>query len=413
MQQSPQGAAHPLDRDDPLAGFREAFELPPGVIYLDGNSLGPPPLAALEDLNEAAQEAWGQGLVRSWNTAGWIDAPLQLGDQLAGLIGAEAGEVIVADSTSVNLFKLLVAALQARPGRKVVLSEPGDFPTDLYMAEGAVRTLGGGRRLALAEPEALEAAIGPDTAVLMLGHVHYKSGRVRDMAGLTARAQAAGALVLWDLSHSGGVLPVDLNGCNVDLAVGCGYKYLSGGPGAPAYLFVAKRHQDSLISPLGGWMGHAQPFAFEDGYAPAQGIRRFACGTPPILSLTALQAGVALARRAGPERLAAKARALGDLFITTVEAGPAKDALSLASPRDAGQRGGQVSFRHPQAYAIVQALIARGVIGDFRAPDICRFGFSPLFLSFEAVEQGARLLGEVVAQKLYEDPAYSVRTAVT
>jgi kynureninase len=404
---------HSLDREDPLAGFREAFALPEGVIYLDGNSLGPPPLAALEDLNEAAQEAWGEGLVRSWNTAGWIDAPVVLGDQLAGLIGAQPGEVIVADSTSVNLYKLLVAALQARPDRRVVLSEPGDFPTDLYMAEGAIRTLGGGRRLALREPEALESAIGPDTAVLLLGHVHYKSGRVRDMAGLTAKAQAAGALVLWDLSHSGGVLPVDLNGCNVDLAVGCGYKYLSGGPGAPAYLFVAKRHQDSLVSPLGGWMGHAQPFAFEDAYAPAQGIRRFACGTPPILSLTALQAGVALARRAGPERLAAKARALGDLFIATVEAGPAAKLLSLASPRDAAGRGGQVSFRHPEAYAIVQALIARGVIGDFRAPDICRFGFSPLFLSFEEVEAGARMLGEVVAGKLYEDPAYSVRAAVT
>ncbi|MDQ0463857.1 kynureninase [Caulobacter ginsengisoli] len=405
--------AEDLDRDDPLADFREAFALPEGVIYLDGNSLGPPPLAALEDLNEAAHEAWGQGLVRSWNTAGWIDAPTRLGDRLAGLIGADPGEVIVADSTSVNLFKLLVAALQARPERTVVLSEPGDFPTDLYMAQGAVRTLGGGRRLDLREPEDLEAALGPDTAVLLLGHVHYKSGRVRDMAGLTARAQAAGALVLWDLSHSGGVLPVELNACNVDLAVGCTYKYLSGGPGAPAYLFVAKRHQDSLISPLGGWMGHAQPFAFEDGYAPAEGIRRFACGTPPILSLTGLEAGAALALRAGPARLAAKARALGDLFIEVIEAGPAAAALSLASPRDSGERGGQVSFRHPQAYAIVQALIARGVIGDFRAPDICRFGFSPLFLSFAEVEAAAEMLGEVVAERVYEDPAYSVRTAVT
>ncbi len=405
--------SHPFDRDDPLANFREAFALPEGVIYLDGNSLGPPPLAAIEDLNEAAQDAWGHGLVRSWNTAGWIDSPTRLGDRLAELIGAGPGEVIVADSTSVNLFKLLVAAMQARPERQVILSEPGDFPTDLYMAEGAVRTLGGGRRLELRDPEDLEAAIGPDTAVLLLGHVHYKSGRVRDMAGLTAKAQAAGALVLWDLSHSGGVLPVQLNACNVDLAVGCGYKYLSGGPGAPAFLFVAKRHQDSLVSPLGGWMGHAQPFAFEDGYAPAEGIRRFACGTPPILSLTALEAGVSLALRAGPERLAAKARALGDLFIATVEAGPAAGALTLASPRAAAERGGQVSFHHPQAYAIVQALIARGVIGDFRAPDICRFGFSPLFLSFAQVEEGARMLGEVVAGKLYEDPAYSVRTAVT
>jgi kynureninase len=405
--------AEALDRDDPLAGFREAFALPDGVIYLDGNSLGPPPLAALEDLAEAAGEAWGQGLVRSWNTAGWIDAPTRLGDRLAGLVGAGPGEVIVADSTSVNLFKLLVAALQARPERSVVLSEPGDFPTDLYMAEGAIRTLGGGRRLELREPEDLEAALGPDTAVLLLGHVHYKSGRVRDMAGLTAKAQAVGALVLWDLSHSGGVLPVELNGCNVDLAVGCGYKYLNGGPGAPAWLFVAKRHQESLVSPLGGWMGHAQPFAFEDGYAPAEGIRRFACGTPPILSLTGLEAGVSLALRARPERLAAKARALGDLFIETVEAGPAALALSLASPRDSSGRGGQVSFRHPQAYAIVQALIARGVIGDFRAPDICRFGFSPLFLSFAQVEAAAEMLGEVVADRSYEAAEFNVRSAVT
>lgn len=397
-----------LDAEDPLASFRDRFVRPPGVTYLCGNSLGQLPVAAQQRLARAVSTEWGESLVTGWNAHGWIDAPRRVGDAIAGLIGAEPGEVIVADSTSANLYKLAVAAMQARPGRKVVLSEPGDFPTDLYMLEGAVRTLDGGRRLALREPAEIEAALTEDVALLVLCHAHYKTSAVRDMARLTAAAQAVGALVLWDLSHSAGAIEVDLNGCNADLAVGCGYKYLSGGPGAPAFLFVAERHQEALVSPLSGWMGHAAPFAFVDDYAPAPGIARFACGTPPILSLAGLECGVALSAEAGSAAIAAKARALGDLFAARVG-----DALDLISPADGAQRGGHVAYRHPEAYAIVQALIARGVVGDFRDPDVMRFGMSPLPLGYAEVARAADLLVEVVASRAYDDPAYRVRAKVT
>lgn len=402
-----------LDAADPLAALREEFEIPEGLLYLDGNSLGPLPKAARTRMREVVEREWGQSLIRGWNDHDWIGAPRRVGDAIAGLIGAQAGEVIVADSTSANLYKLAVAAMQARPGRRVVLSEPGDFPTDLYMLEGAVRTLGEGRRLELRPPEEIETALSEDVAVLVLCHAHYKTARIRDMARLTAAAHAAGALVIWDLSHSAGVLEVDLNGCGADLAVGCGYKYLNGGPGAPAFLFVAKRHQHSLVSPLSGWMGHAAPFTFQDAYDPAQGIARFACGTPPVLGVSALECGVALAVRAGPTALRAKAAALTDLFIRRVEAGPAGAELRLVTPREASQRGGHVSYAHPDGYAIVQALIARGVVGDFRDPDIARFGFSPLTLSFAQVAAAADILGEVVAGAHYDRPEFRTRAAVT
>lgn len=397
-----------LDAGDPLARFRDAFERPADLIYLAGNSLGPLPKASAERVARMVRDEWGESLVRGWNRHDWFGAPARVGGKIAGLIGARADEVIVADSTSANLYKLAVAAMQARPGRLVVLSAPGDFPTDLYMLDGAIRTVGGGRRLALAEGAALEAAITGEVALLVLCQTHYRSGAVRDMAGLTAKAQAAGALVLWDLSHSTGVLEVDLNGCNADLAVGCGYKYLNGGPGAPAFLFVAKRHQASLVSPLSGWFGHARPFAFEDDYDPAAGVARFACGTPPMLSLAALEGGVDLALEAGPAASATKARALGDLFIDRVG-----EALTLESPADGARRGGHVAFRHPDAYAIVQALIARGVIGDYREPDVMRFGLSPLPLSFAEVARAADLLVEVVRTRAYDDPAFRQRSPVT
>jgi len=402
-----------LDAADPLAAFRDEFELPEGVIYLDGNSLGPMPKAAKARLREVVETEWGQSLIRGWNDHDWIGAPHRVGDAIAGLIGAERGEVIVADSTSANLFKLAVAAMQARPGRRIVLSEPGDFPTDLYMLEGAVRTLGEGRRLELRAPEALEAALTEDVAVLVLCHAHYKTARIRDMGRLTAAAHAVGALVLWDLSHSTGVLEVDLNGCGADLAVGCGYKYLNGGPGAPAFLFVARRHQQTLVSPLSGWMGHLAPFTFQDAYDPAEGIRRFACGTPPVLGVSALECGVEIAARAGAKAIRAKAAALTDLFIRRVEAGPAGSELRLVTPREAGLRGGHVSFAHPDGYAVVQALIDRGVIGDFRDPDIARFGFSPLPLSFAEVALAAEILGDVVAGAAYDQPRFRQRAAVT
>ncbi|NBB15424.1 kynureninase [Caulobacter sp. SLTY] len=402
-----------LDAADPLAGFRDEFELPEGVIYLDGNSLGPLPKAARARMREVVETQWGVSLIRGWNDHDWMGAPTRVGDAIAGLIGAGQGEVIVADSTSANLFKLAVAAMQARPDRKVVLSEPGDFPTDLYMLEGAVRTLGQGRRLELRPAEAIEAALSEDVAVLVLCHAHYKTARIRDMTRLTAAAQAVGALVIWDLSHSAGVLEVDLNGCNADLAVGCGYKYLNGGPGAPAFLFVARRHQETLVSPLSGWMGHQAPFTFQDAYDPALGIQRFACGTPPVLGVSALECGVDIAARAGARAIRAKAAALTDLFIRRVEAGPAAAELRLVTPREAGLRGGHVSYAHPDGYAIVQALIARGVIGDFRDPDIARFGFSPLPLSFAEVARAADILGEVVATAQYDQPRFRQRAAVT
>lgn len=397
-----------LDAADRLAGFRDGFARPDGLVYLAGNSLGPPPREASRRVARMVEHEWGESLVRGWNSHDWFGAPARVGGKIAGLIGAHPDEVLVADSTSANLYKLAVAAMQARPDRPVVLSAPGDFPTDLYMLEGAIRTLGGGRRLALAEGEALEAAITGEVALLVLCQTHYRSGAVRDMAALTAKAQAAGALVLWDLSHSTGVLEVDLNGCNADLAVGCGYKYLNGGPGAPAFLFVARRRQASLVSPLSGWFGHARPFAFEDGYEPAAGIARFACGTPPMLSLAALEAGVDLALEASPGAAAAKARALGALFVQRVG-----DALALESPADGARRGGHVAFHHPEAYAIVQCLISRGVIGDYREPGTMRFGLSPLTLSFVEVARAADLLVEVVRTRAYDDPAFRQRSKVT
>jgi kynureninase len=396
------------DARDPLAEFRDAFVSKDGLIYLCGNSLGPLPLATRDRLADVIGREWGESLVRGWNSHDWIGLPHRVGDAIAGMVGADPGEVLVADSTSANLYKLAVAAMQARPGRKVVLSEPGDFPTDLYTLEGAIRTLGGDRRLKLREPDAIEAALTEDVAVLVLCHVHYKTAALRDMARLTRAAHAVGALVIWDLSHSAGIIEVDLNGCGADLAVGCGYKYMNGGPGAPGFLFVARRHQEALVSPLSGWMGHAAPFAFVDDYQPAPGVARFACGTPPILSLAALEGGVALSMSAGAPAIAAKARALGDLFIARVG-----ETLELISPADGRARGGHVAFRHPHAYAIVQALIARGVVGDFRDPDVMRFGLSPLPLSYSQVARAADLLVEVVTTRAYDDPAYKVRAKVT
>ncbi|MCA3256008.1 MAG: aminotransferase class V-fold PLP-dependent enzyme, partial [Alphaproteobacteria bacterium] len=304
-----------LDAVDPLRGFRDRFRLPAATVYLDGNSLGALPETSVARMADVVAREWGRDLIRSWNANAWIEAPARIGAAIAPLIGAGADEVIACDSTSVNLHKLLTAALAARPGRRVVLSEPGNFPTDLYMAEG-VR----GAELRLATREALIDAIDESVAVVMLTHVHYKSGAVHDMAAITAATQAAGALVLWDLSHSAGAIPVDLNGCNADLAVGCGYKYLNGGPGAPAFLFVARRHQGALTNPLSGWMGHAAPFAFEDGYRPADGMARWLCGTPPVLSLLALETGVAITAEAGMAAIEAKRRTMSELLIAEVTA---------------------------------------------------------------------------------------------
>jgi kynureninase len=400
------------DARSPLAHFRERFLLPEGVIYLDGNSLGALPRATPERVERTLRAEWGQDLIASWNAHDWIGAPARVGAKIGRLIGARASEVVVADSTSTNLFKLLVAALQRQAGRHVILSEPDNFPTDLYIAEGAI-SLFPGRSIRTAAPDALEAAIDDDTAVVLLTQVHYKTGRRLDMARLTEAARRRGALVIWDLSHSVGAIPVDLDGCDADLAVGCGYKYLNGGPGAPAFLFVAERLQAQLRSPLSGWMGHAAPFAFEAGYQPAAGIDRFLCGTPPVLSLAALETGVDLALEADMGAVTAKAEALSELLIEEMAGPCAAHGFQLITPRTFTDRGSHVAFAHPHAYAICQALIASGVIGDFRAPDVLRLGLTPLYTSFADVWRAVRILEAVMAGRLWDDPAYRERARVT
>lgn len=402
-----------LDAADPLAGFRDAFSLPDGIIYLCGNSLGPPPRDAGERLAQVTSAQWGAHLVRGWTEDGWIGLPGRVGDKVARLIGANPGEVAIADSTSVNLFKLLAAACDLRPGRTTILSQADNFPTDLYIAQGLAGLSGDKRQLRTVTADAIVDAIDEDTAVVMLSHVEYRTGALLDMAGLTAVAHAKGALVLWDIAHSAGALPVELNASTADFAVGCGYKYLNGGPGAPAFLFVAERHQETARSPLSGWMGHATPFEFRPDYQPAAGITRFLCGTPVVLGIAALEAGIDVALAADPPALRAKSQALGDLFIERVEALITDGALSLASPRDAARRGSQVCLTHAQGYAVVQALIERGVVGDFRAPDIMRFGFAPLYLRYADIAKAAEILAEILTSGAWDQPNNHQRASVT
>jgi len=400
------------DAADPLRHTRERFRLPEGVTYLDGNSLGATPVAAGPRLQAVVAEEWGRDLIRSWNVNDWMAAPARVGGKIARLIGANPDEVVVADSTSVNLFKLIVAALRHQAGRGVVLSEPGNFPTDLYVAQGAIG-VSPGASLKLRPTDAILDAIDKSVALVMLTHVHYKTGATHDMAAITRRAHEAGAMVLWDLSHSAGAVEVDLNAVGADLAVGCGYKYLNGGPGAPAFLFVAERLQGLLSSPLSGWMGHAEPFAFGDDYAPVAGVDRFLCGTPPMLGLLTLEVGVDQFEGVEMAALAAKGQQLCSLFIDRVEARCASLGLTLASPRDPTRRGSHISFAHPDAYAIMQCLIERGVIGDFRAPDILRFGFTPLYLGFEDVGRAVEVLREVLETGAWREARFQVRNRVT
>ncbi|MBD8734758.1 kynureninase [Sphingomonas sp. CFBP 13706] len=399
--------ARALDAADPLAAYREQFALPEGVIYLDGNSLGALPKATPAALADVATRQWGDRLIRSWNE-GWIDAPQRIGAKIAPLIGAAADEVIIGDTTSTHLFKALVAALRANPDRHTVLSEAGNFPTDLHIAEGAVSCVPGARLKVVARADLAEA-LDEDTAVLLLTHVHYKTGERFDMTAWTARAHDAGALMLWDLSHSVGAVPIDLNGADADLAVGCTYKYLNGGPGAPAFIYVARRWQDRLASPLSGWMGHAAPFAFEDAYRPAPGMKRWLAGTPAMLSTAALETALDLWADIDQHAVAAKSARLFDILAA------AGDALGLdcVSPRDPAQRGSHISFRHPHAHAITQALIAHGVIGDFRDPDILRLGLTPLYLSHEDVWCAGEMLKKIVETGEWQNPQYSERLAVT
>jgi len=400
------------DAADPLRGFRDRFVLPEGVIYLDGNSLGALPAAIGERVAAAVATEWGEGLIRSWNTHDWIGAPARVGAKIARLIGAAPREVVVADSTSVNLFKLIVAAVRGQAGRRVILAEPGNFPTDLYIAQGAAALLDGAS-LRVLPIGPLTEAFDDDVALVMLTHVHYKSGAKHDMAAITRRAHEAGALVLWDLSHSAGAVEVDLNAAGVDLAVGCGYKYLNGGPGAPAFLYVAERHQATLQSPLTGWMGHAAPFAFGDDYRPAEGVDRFLCGTPSILAMLALEVGVEQFDGADMPSVSAKAQRLCSLFIDLVETRCVNLGLTLVTPRDSSGRGSHVAFAHEDAYAIMQALIERGVIGDFRAPDILRCGFTPLYVGFEDVWRAVETLRDVLVTDAWRATRFQTRSRVT
>jgi len=397
-----------LDRNDPLAGCRDRFSLPADVIYLDGNSLGALPRGVKARMDEVVATQWGEGLIRSWNTHDWIDLPGRVGDRVAKLVGAAPGTVTVADSTSVNLFKALTAAVQLRSDRRVILSEKGNFPTDAYIAQGLANLMGRGHELRLIEAGELAAALGPDVAVLMLTEVNYRTGARLDMAALTAAAHAAGALTVWDLCHSAGAFPVDLAGADADFAVGCGYKYLNGGPGAPAFIYAAPRHHVDLRQPLTGWLGHAAPFSFAEAYRPAEGIARMRVGTPPILSMQALDAALDAWEDVDLAAVKAKADQLFDLFTGEV----ADLGLALATPVDAGRRGTQVSLRHPEAYAVMQALIGRGVIGDFREPDILRFGLTPLYLRFEDVWQAAQILREIIVTAAWDRPELRTRAKV-
>ena len=407
-----------LDATDPLAPLREQFYLPPGVIYLDGNSLGVLPRQTGARVQQVIEAEWGQGLIRSWNSAGWMTLPQRVGDKIAQLVGAAAGELVVADSTSVNLFKVLSAALTISqadaPTRRTIVSERSNFPTDLYIAQALAAERG--FELLLVNADELTAALGPRTAVLMLTPVNYRTGRMHDMAALSQAAHDAGALVVWDLAHSAGAVPVALADDGADFAVGCGYKYLNGGPGAPAFVWVHPRHADRFWQPLAGWMGHAAPFEFTPGYRPAAGITRYLCGTPPMLSLAALECGVDTVLAAhslgGMAALRAKSLTLSRLFATQVQAHC--PALSLVSPADDALRGSQVCFGHAtMGYPVMQALIARGVIGDFRAPDVLRFGFTPLYVRFVDAFDAAEQLRQVLDCGEWQRPEFNQRQAVT
>jgi kynureninase len=401
-----------LDRDDPLAPFRDRFALPSGVVYLDGNSLGPLPRATPGRIAEVVTREWGDGLIRSWNDAGWIDLAARVADGIARLVGAAPGSVAVADSTSVNLFKLLGAALTLRPGRRVIVSERDNFPTDLYVAQGLAAFLGGQHVVRLVEPGATLDAINGNTAVVMLSHVNYRTGAMHDMAAVTLAAQEQGALILWDLAHSAGAVPVDLAAADADFAVGCGYKFLNGGPGAPAFLYVAPRLHATLRLPITGWLGHAKPFAFETEYRPALGLAQAIVGTPPILSLAALEVGVGLALEAPLSDVRDKSLRQVALLAAMIEQA-APGLFRRVTPGDPARHGSQLCLSHPDAYAVMQALIDRGVIGDFRTPDILRFGITPLTLSYAELWDAAAALGAIMAEGAWCDSRFAVRRTVT
>jgi kynureninase len=399
-----------LDRGDTLRDFRARFALPDGVLYLDGNSLGALPAATPARLAALVSEEWGRDLIRSWNKHGWFDMQARIGAKIGRIIGAGDGETLVADSTSINVYKALSGALQINAGKRVILSEKQNFPTDVYMAEGLIAQLGHRHELRLAAPEDFPAAIDGDTAVVLLTHASYRTGRLHDMNAVTRAAHEKGALVIWDLCHSAGAVPVDLRAADYDFAVGCGYKFLNGGPGAPAFISIARRHQDKIAPVLSGWFGHSRPFAFEENYAPAAGIERAAVGTPPVLSLAALEVGVDLMREASIPALHEKALRQFYIFVTLMDeqlTGHGFRAASVEGP------GSQISYAHDDGWPIMQALIAKGVIGDFRAPDILRFGFTPLYLGYAELWDAIAILRTIMDARAWDTPEFRKRLKVT
>ena len=406
-----------MDARDPLRHFRAEFELPEDTIYLNGNSLGAMPVRALAQARNTVIDQWGKDLIRSWNTHGWFQMAETLGDRLAPLIGADAGEVVLTDSTGINLFKVLAAALKLQaeraPEKTRIVMEGSNFPTDNYTAQGLVELLGNKHEIVFAEEEEIARAIDERVAVVCLTQVHYKSGRVLDMQAITEKAHNCGALAIWDLCHSAGAMPVALNDCAADFAVGCTYKYLNCGPGSPGFIFAAKRHQGQTQQPLTGWWGHAAPFAFERDYRPATDIRQMLSGTQPIVSLGLCEVGLDIATRADLQQVQQKSRALGDLFIRLLDEQCAGFGFEVISPRAANRRGSQVAVAHPEGYAIMQALIARNIVGDFRAPDVMRFGFSALYVSYLDVWNTVQALRHIMRDQLWQNPVYQQRHAVT
>jgi kynureninase len=394
-----------------FARTKALFDIPEGMIYLDGNSLGPLPIAAKRRVADMLADEWGKHLIKGWNASSWIHMSRRIGDRVGRLIGAPEGTTIMGDTLSIKVYQALAAALDLNPGRRIVLSDNGNFPSDLYMAQGLIGSLGRGLELKIVEPEAVEDAIDEQVAVVMLTEVDYRTGRLHDMKGLTQKAHKAGALTVWDLAHSAGALPVDVHGAGADFAVGCTYKYLNGGPGAPAFIYVAPHHLETARPALSGWLGHEAPFAFDLDYRPGHGIDRMRVGTPPVIALSVLDAALDAWEGVSMQDVRAASIRLCDLFIAEVERRCPE--LTLATTRDGSRRGSQVSFRHPNGYAIMQALIARNVIGDFRAPDAIRFGFTPLYIGEKEVLGAAAILEAIMKDRLWDRPEYHRKAVVT
>ena len=394
-----------------FAATKARFHLPEGLFYLDGNSLGPLPKAAPDRIADMMRDEWGDMLITGWNKAGWMAQPMAIGDRIARLIGAEAGSVATGDTLSIKVYQALASALAMRPERKVILSDNGNFPSDLYIAQGLLKTLGPAYELRVVNPEDVESELSDEIAVMMLTEVDYRTGRLHNMKALTEKAHAVGALTVWDLAHTAGALPVRLADADADYAVGCSYKYLNGGPGAPAFIYVAPKHADEALPALSGWLGHDAPFDFDLDYRAGAGVSRMRVGTPPVIQMTSLECALDIWDMVDMDDLRARSIELSELFIGEVEA--ACPMLSLASPRNPQERGSQVSFRFEHGYAAMQALIANGVIGDFRAPDIMRFGITPLYLDEDDIRGAAKVISDVMNKKLWDNDAYKTRNAVT